>query len=115
MRRVEVAAGDEHERFWPVKLTALVHEMPPTKLGTTLRRAGIVDVAPHALAILQGFGHVWRVKGGEELQKYVSGHRAYLESLLLFEVAHEGTATEAMRAVACLGGLEKRLEKWKLV
>ena len=36
MRQVEVAARDEHERFWPVKLTALVHEIPPTKLGTTL-------------------------------------------------------------------------------
>jgi hypothetical protein len=113
MRRVEVAAGDEHERFWPVKLTALVHEISPTELSATLQRAGMADVARHVLAILNGFGHVWRVKEGEELRKYVRGHRAHLEGLLLFEVAHEGAATEAMGAVARLGGLEERLEKWE--
>ena len=52
-------------------------------------------------------------KEGEELRKYVKGHRAHLEGLLLFEVAHEGAATEAMGAVARLGGLEERLEKWE--
>ena len=81
MQRVEVAAGDEHERFWSVKLTALVHEMPPADLDATLRRAGIADVASRVLAILKGFGHVWRVKEGEELQKYITGHRAHLEGL----------------------------------
>ena len=113
MRRVEVAAGDEHERFWPVKLTVLVHEIPPTKLGTTLRRAGMADAASRVLEILNGFGNVWRVKEEEELQKYVRGHRAHIEGLLLFEVAHEGAATEAMRSVARLGGLEEQLEKWE--
>ena len=113
MRRVEVAAGDEHERFWPVELTALVHEIPPTRLGATLRRVGMTDVVSRVLAILNGFGHVWRVKEGKERQAYVRRHRAHLEGLLLFEVAHEGTATEAMRAVACLGGLEEQLEKWE--
>jgi len=112
IQRVEVAAGDEHERFWSVKLTALVHELPPTELVATLQRAEVADVASRILAILNGFGHVWRIKNKEELQKYVNGHRAYLESLLLFEVAHEGVATEAMRAVASLGGLEERLEEW---
>ena len=56
---------------------------------------------------------MWRVKEGEELQKYIRGHRAQLEGLLLFEVAHEGAVTEAMRSVARLGGIEKRLEKWE--
>jgi len=114
MQRVEVAAGGEHDRFWSVKLTALVHEIPLPALGATLQRTGMADVASHVLAILNGFGHVWRVKDERELQKYVSGHRAYLESLLLFEMAHEGTATEAMRAVARLGGLEKRVEEWSV-
>jgi len=113
MRRVEVAAGDEHKRFWPVKLTALVHEILPTNLGTTLWRTGLADVASRVLAILNGFGHVWRVKEGEELQKYIRGHRAQLEGLLLFEVAHEGAVTEAMRSVARLGCLEERFEKWE--
>ena len=113
MRRVEVVAGDEHKRFWPVKLTALVHEIPPTKLGTTLRRTGIANAASLVLAILDGFGHVWRVKEGKERQEYVRRHRAHLEGLLLFEVAHEGAATETMRAVARLGGLEEQLEKWE--
>jgi len=113
MRRIEVAAGDEHERFWPVKPTALVHEIPPTNLGTTLRRTGLADVDSRVLAILNGFGHVWRVKEEKERQEYVRGHRAHLEGLLLFEVVHEGAATEAMRSVARLGGIEKRLEKWE--
>jgi hypothetical protein len=112
MRRVEVAAGDERARLWPVKLAALVHEIPPTELGATLRRAGVADVASRVLSIIHGFGHVWRVKDGEGRQKYVRRHRAYLEGLRLFEVAHEGAATEAMRAVARLGGLEERLGEW---
>ena len=84
-----------------------------TKLGTTLRRAGMADAASRVLEILNGFGNVWRVKEEEELQKYVRGHRAHIEGLLLFEVAHEGAATEAMRSVARLGGLEEQLEKWE--
>ena len=111
MRRVEVAAGDEYERFWSVKLTALEHEIPPTELVETLQNARMADMASRVLAIINGFGHVWRIKDKEELQKYVSEHRAYLESLLLFEVAHEGKATEAMRAAARLGGLEERIEE----
>jgi hypothetical protein len=82
IRRVEVAAGDEHERFWFVKLTALVHEITPTELAATLQRAEMADMASCVLAIINGFGHVWRVKEERELQQYVSGHRAYLEALL---------------------------------
>jgi len=86
----------------------------------------MADAASRVLEILNGFGNVWRVKEEEELQKYVRGHRAHIEGLLLFEVAHEGAATEAMRAVAHegaateamravarLGGLEEQLEKWE--
>jgi hypothetical protein len=36
----------------------------------------------------------------------------HLEPLLLFEVAHEGAATDAMRAAARLGGYEENLEIW---
>lgn len=112
LQRVEVAAGDEHARLWSVKLTALVHEIPPTELVATLQSAGMADVASRILAIVNGFGQVWKIQTQEEMQSYVNAHRADLAALLLFEVAHEGAATEAMRAVAALGGLRERIEKW---
>ena len=112
MQRVEVATGEEHERFWVVKLAALMHEIPPTELGATLQCAGVADVATCILAILNGFGQVWRIKTQDERQRYVNAHRVYLKSLLLFEVAHEGAATDEMRAVASLGGLKEQLETW---
>jgi hypothetical protein len=33
-------------------------------------------------------------------------------TLLLFELAHEGAPTEAMRATARLSGLEQAMETW---
>jgi hypothetical protein len=35
-----------------------------------------------------------------------------VRALLLFEVAHEGEATEAMRAVAREAGIEDELDGW---
>jgi len=112
MQRVETAAGQEQARLWPVKLTALVHEIVPTELLTTLQHLGMADVAVGVTTLVQQFGGIWRVKDEAAMHEYVSIHRTYLEPLLLFEVAHEGTATTAMRTAAQLSGLDEGLAQW---
>jgi hypothetical protein len=104
--------GDEQKRFWPVKLAALLHEMSLAEVEGTLRRMGFGDVAQLVCDIIGGFGEIWKISSEAQIREYVFRRKNHLELLLLFEVAHEGAATDAMRAAARLGGCEENLEAW---
>ena len=62
------------------------------------------DITRLVCDIIEGFGDIWKINDESHLREYVSWRQSHLEPLLLFEVAHEGAATEAMRATARLGG-----------
>jgi hypothetical protein len=112
IRRVEVAIGAEQERFWPVKLAALLHEMSLAELEEALRRMEFDDVARLVCDIIEGFGDIWKINGESQLREYVIRRQSHLEPLLLLEVTHEGAATDAMREAARLGGYEAHLDAW---
>jgi hypothetical protein len=112
IRRVEVAIGDEQKQFWPVKLAALLHEMSLAEVEETLQQMGFGDMAQFVCNIIGGFGDIWKITSESQLREYVFRRQSHLEPLLLFEVAHEGAATDAMRAAARLGGCEENLEAW---
>jgi hypothetical protein len=112
IRRVEIVMGDEQTRFWPVKLAALLHEMSIAEVEEALRQMGFRDVARLVCEIIEGFGHIWKINDESQLCEYVFLRQSHLEPLLLFEVAHDGAATDAMRAAARLGGYEENLEIW---
>ena len=110
--RVERAAGPASPAAWPLKLTALVHEQPPARVGRVLARAGLADQARLVRSIVASFGEIWKARDRRALATFARRHRHRLGPLLLFEVAHEGAATAAMREVARHGGLERLLTSW---
>jgi hypothetical protein len=112
IQRVEVAIGDEQKRLWPVKLAALLHEMGLAEVEETLRQMEFGEVARLVCDIIGGFGEIWKINDESQLREYVFRRQSHLEPLLLFEVAHEGAATDAMRAAARIGGYEDNLEIW---
>jgi hypothetical protein len=112
IHRAEIVMGDEQTRFWPAKLAALLHEMSIAEVEEALRQMEFGDVARLVCDIIEGFGHIWKIKDESQLREYVFRRQSHLGPLLLFEVAHEGAATDAMRAAARLGGYEENLEIW---
>jgi len=107
-----MAMGADQNRFWPVKVAALLHEMSLAEVEEALRLMEFRDVARLVCDIIEGFGDIWKINDESRLREYVFRRQTHLEPLLLFEVAHEGAATEAMRAAARLGGCEENLEAW---
>jgi hypothetical protein len=87
-----------------------VRAAAPDDLRDELVAAAVVheDRAP------EGFGDVWRVRTEADADAFVARHSGRVRALLLFEVAHEGSASEAMRMVARRAGLEDELEGWLL-
>jgi hypothetical protein len=63
-------------------------------------------------AVIGAFGRIWCVRTPHELHDYVAANSSHLPEILLFEVAHEGHATPAMREAAASAGLEAHLELW---
>lgn len=112
IRRAEIAMGDEQKRLWPVKLAALLHEMSVAEGDETLWQMGFGDIARLVCDIIEGFGEIWKINAESQLREYAFRRQSHLESLLLFEVAHEGAATDALRTAARLGGYEAHLEAW---
>jgi len=110
--RVERAAGPASPAAWPLKLTALVHEEPPARVGRVLARAGLAGQSRFVRGIVASFGEIWKARDGRALAAFARRHRRRLRPLLLFEVAHEGAATAAMRDVARRGGIERVLASW---
>ena len=108
--RVRCAAAGTPSRA--LRLAALVHEEAVGQLPTVLREAGLGAHTAPVLAIVGGFGEVWKARDAAGLADYVGRHREHLASLLLFELAHEGRPTAAMRAAARQGGVAEEFETW---
>jgi hypothetical protein len=111
-RRLAAAAPDDLREL--VLLVAAVHEeRDPERLRAAALTAGAGRDADAVVAIALGFGAVWQVTDETSLDDYVGGHAGHLRALLLFELAHEGTATETMTAAAERAGIADELAGWE--
>jgi hypothetical protein len=111
-RRVETTADDELDELPALRLAALVHEEPLESLPRLLESANLSDLAPTVVAVIGGFGLVWKARGEADLRAYVTAHKQHFASTLLFEVAHEGRSTALMERAAELAGLKTALLRW---
>ncbi len=109
--RLERAAGGSPDMWW-MKLAVLLHEESAEYLTTMLDRSGFSDVTRLILDVLGGFGSIWKVRNKRDLEEFVQKHRHHLPTLLLFELAHEGTATPSMYAAAELVGIASTFRCW---
>jgi hypothetical protein len=111
VRRLETAAPDDLREL--TMLVATVHEeREPERLREAALAAGAGHDADAVVAIALGFGEVWQVTDEASLDYYVARHAGHLRALLLFELAHEGSATDAMTAAAQRGGIEREFAGW---
>jgi hypothetical protein len=110
-RRLEAAAPDELREL-TLYVAAVHEERDPARLREAALRAGAGRDADAVVAIALGFGDVWQVTDEASLDEYVGRHAGHLRALLLFEVAHEGQATEAMTAAAERAGIVRELWRW---
>lgn len=101
---------------WPLKLAVLVHEEPLQRIPGLLDHCGCSDVEAIVCDVLGGFGALWKARDRSELEGYVRSHRDHLERLLLFELAHEGTATPPMVQAAQLAGptIAREFAEWSV-
>jgi hypothetical protein len=112
VRRVEATAPDDLRRL--VLLVAEVHEeREPDALRSAAKAAGAERDTDAVVALALAFGEVWTVTDAASCDDYVGRHAGHLRALLLFELAHEGAATDAMRAVADRSGLGAQLGAWE--
>jgi hypothetical protein len=111
-QRVETAADHPFNHIEELRLAALVHEQPQELLPKLLDSAGVLDLLPAVVAVIGGFGRIWKVTAEDDLHNYVEANRPYLAAILLFELAHEGQSTPAMERAAKLGGLQPAFERW---
>ena len=110
--RLESVADASFPSIAPLRLAVLVHEQSPASLLSLLAGAGFSDFVPIVLAVIGGFGELWKTNTEDEIAEYVLAHRDHLASLLLFELAHEGRATRQMERAAELGGLDRSFKRW---
>jgi hypothetical protein len=110
--RLERVADASSPTVAPLKLTVLLHEQSPDSLPRLLAGAGFSDFAPIVLAVIGGFGELWKTRTDREIAEYVRTHNDHLASLLLFELAHEGRATGQMECAAEVGGLHRSFKRW---
>jgi hypothetical protein len=96
----------------PLRLTVLLHEATPAHAPALLERIGLPDFTPIVTSIVDAFGRLWKLKRDDDLVDFVRAHEPHLAPLLLFELAHEGAPTVAMRRLARLAGLERRFDGW---
>jgi hypothetical protein len=110
--RLACTMGAREPHAAALRLAAVVHEQAPAQIVRALIRSGRPRVVPVVLAVVAGFGEVWKAPDANALAAYVRRHRGHLRPLLLFEVAHEGRATPAMWTAARLGGLAGPMARW---
>jgi hypothetical protein len=110
--RLERIADASSPTVAPLKLTVLLHEQSPDSLPRLLAGAEFSDFAPIVLAVIGGFGELWKTRTDREIAEYVRTHNDHLASLLLFELAHEGRATGQMECAAEVGGLHRSFKRW---
>jgi hypothetical protein len=110
-RRLEAAAPDDLREL--TLLVAAVHEeRDPDRLRRAALAAGAGHDADAVVAIALAFGEIWQLTDEGSLDGYVARHAGHLRALLLFELAHEGSATDAMTAAAGRGGFEREFAGW---
>jgi hypothetical protein len=110
--RLEKVADTSFPTIAQLRLAVLLHEESPDSLPSLLVGAGFSDFVPIVLAVIGGFGELWKTKTEHEIAEYVLAHRDHVASLLLFELAHEGQATRQMERAAELGGLDLSFKRW---
>jgi hypothetical protein len=110
-RRLETAAPDDLREL-TLSVAAVHEEREPDRLRKAALAAGAGHDADAVVAIALGFGEVWQVTDEASLDDYVARHAGHLRALLLFELAHEGSATDAMTAAAERGGIEREFAGW---
>jgi hypothetical protein len=110
--RLERVADTSLPTIAPLRLAVLLHEQSPASLPSFLAAAGFSDFASIVLAVIRGFGQLWKTNTDDEIAEYALAHRDHLDSLLLFELAHEGRATRQMERAAELGGLDLNFKRW---
>jgi hypothetical protein len=110
-RRLEAAAPDDLREL-TLTVAAVHEEREPGRLRTAALAAGAGHDADAVVAIALGFGEVWKVADEASLDDYVARHAGHLRALLLFELAHEGAATDAMTAAAERAGIEREFAGW---
>jgi len=93
---------------WPLRVAALVHEEPRPHVLAVLETAGLSVGADRVLAVLDGFGAVWR----HGVEAWVRRHRASVADVVRFELAHEGRPAARMRDAAALGGFLADFDRW---
>jgi hypothetical protein len=99
--------GAEETRRHVAQVSDRISAAAPPDLRDELLHAA----AEHEERIVPGFGEVWQPD--LDLEAYVGRHGPHLRALLLFELAHEGAATPAMRAAAERGGLAPEFSAWE--
>jgi hypothetical protein len=94
-----VAPPDLREHL--LRTVALHEERDPRRLPA--------DVA----LVVLGFGELWQIADDADLAAFVAHHHYHLRPLLLLELAHEGAATDGMRAVALRAGMADEFAEWE--
>ena len=110
-RRLETAAPADLREL-TLTVAAVHEEREPERLRAAALAAGAGHDTDAVVAIALGFGEVWQITDEVSLDEYVGRHAGHLRALLLFELAHEGSATEAMAAAAERGGIENEFAGW---
>jgi len=102
------------------EVSARIRAVAPPDLREHLLRAAALHEerdpkrlpADVALVVL-GFGELWQIADEGDLTAFVALHHYHLRPLLLLELAHEGAATDGMRAVAARAGLGDEFAAWE--
>jgi hypothetical protein len=111
---------DDETRRHIEQVSARIRAVAPPDLREHLLRAAALHEerdpqrlpADVALVVL-GFGELWRISDDADLTTYLAQHHYHLRPLLLLELAHEGAATDGMRAVAQRGGMADDFADWE--
>ena len=109
-RRVERLTRGE-PAAWPLRIATLVHEEPRDRVRALFAPPELSNVADRVLAVLDGFGAVWR----PGIEAWVQRHRASVADVVRFELAHEGRPAARMRDAAELGGFLADFDRWAAV
>ena len=111
-QRLERLADPDFPDLAKLRLAVLLHEESPCSLPGILAEAGFGDFAGTVIGVIEGFGQLWKVLADREIAECIVAQREHLAALLLFELAHEGSAIPQMERVAELGGLDLPFRRW---
>jgi hypothetical protein len=111
---------DDETRRHVEQVSARIRAIAPPDLREHLLRVAALHerrdperLPPDVALVVLGFGELWRIADDADLSAFLRLHRYHLRPLLLFELAHEGAATAAMRAAAERGGIADEFTAWE--